>query len=155
MMEWGADGGALCTAEVVRLHECFEGWFNGTLSDADGGFAAIAAVLPADFWMVPPSGETVANPALLARLEQLRHCSKHGATTIEVRNVRVVHGSPTACLISYEEWQRTPLAEGAVKASARISSALLRPADNLYGVEWVHLQETWLPDQGRPMEGVC
>ena len=126
-----------CEREIRELHHFFEQWFRGDVQEDDTVFARLADVLAPSFQLISPRG---------AILEGVRGAhGKRGADfriRIEAVDVRV-HAEPL-CLVTYEEHQKTP--EG---WTGRLSSALFQQApDSPCGVQWLHLQETWLPGEG-------
>jgi hypothetical protein len=127
-------------AEIVELHDFFEGWLGGALPDSDAAFARLPATMAAEFALVSPGGERAEREQLLAQL-RAAHGSRPG-WRIWIANaaLRVAEGG--LLLATYEEWQRH--ADGAV--TGRLSTVLFRErAGAPHGLDWLHVHETWLP----------
>lgn len=131
-----------CRKEVFRLHQFFEDWFLGRIPNDDETFAGCADVLAAAFEIIPPSGELTGRAELLERLRDAH--GQYGKIDFRIR-ISEVRGrtiTDDAHMVTYQEWQET---DGTW--TARWSSAVFRrnsQAPN--GVEWVHVQETWMPE---------
>jgi hypothetical protein len=94
--------------------------------------------------MVTPDGRTVAREVLAGRLRRAhgRHREMAPAFAIRVDRVRARDVGQGLALVLYEEWQRVRGAE-----RGRQSAALMRRCGATpHGVEWLFVQETWLPD---------
>ena len=133
-----------CRQEVVELHRFFHDWFNAELADDAASFARLDGVLAADFEIIGPEGRRVERAALIPALRggHGRHVGTSFA--IEVRNVRSRRVGDGMVLVTYEEHQTS-----AREPRSWLSSALFRDrAGNPNGVEWVHVQETYLPADG-------
>ncbi len=120
--------------EVRELHAFFERWFAGTAEPTE---LRRLDVLDDSFHMIGPDGR-------LRTVNQVRSAIEdaygHRPMLIEIRNVRV---HPSASVGTYEEWQTI---DGLV--TGRTSSAVMasdRSTPN--GLRWMHLHETWLPDE--------
>jgi hypothetical protein len=132
--------------EVREFHEFIERWLAGR-SDSDA-YDRARAVLPDDFEIVSPSGERRDGEQVRSDLR-----AGHGSATdsepplqIRVTDLRTRVEDENGCLLTYEEWQRR---DGDWKG--RTSSVLFRPVDDTPNdVEWVHLHETWLPEDADP-----
>lgn len=130
-------------AEIVRLHEFFEGWLGGALPDTGESFAAFEEVLADDFAIATPAGRLVSRAALV---EGLR--GGHGAhpeLRIRIENAELRHSQGPIRVATYEEWQE----EGGSE-TARLSTVVFRAREGTpNGLQWVHVHETWIrpPDQ--------
>lgn len=128
-----------CRREVDELHEFFEGWLSGTLKP--GTFGRVEAALAREFSMVGPDGIRRAREPLLGRIRRGR--GSRPDLRIRIRDVRVVFSGEDRCLLTYEEWQDAP-----DMSAGRISTALFRREEKApAGVVWVHLHETWIPEE--------
>lgn len=131
-----------CEDEVVDLHRFFERWYRGE-PDAHGEeFARVSDVLAEDFRMVTPEGAVVARSELLAGIRGGHGSKEDFRIRIENLVYRMgVRGG--VAVVTYEEWQE----EGG-EDRGRVSTAVLheRP-DAPNGVEWLHVHETWLPEE--------
>lgn len=134
-----------CHTEVIELHRFFQDWMNAVLEPTDENFR-LSEVLADNFAMVTPVGARVSRP----EIEQQARAS-HGAyrdseepLTIRIENLEGRALTTGAYLLGYDEWQETPDGN-----HGRRSTAVFREQpDAPNGVEWVHVHETWLPDEG-------
>jgi hypothetical protein len=126
-------------AEIVELHDFFQGWLGGALPATDAAYARLVDTMAEEFAIVGPDGALTRRPELLARL-RAAHGSRPGWTMwIERAELRSRSGGLT--IATYEEWQRQ--ASGAV--TARISSVVFRDQPGApNGLAWLHVHETWL-----------
>lgn len=133
-----------CETEILELHRFFERWFNGELDASPEAFSRLSDVLSERFLMVTPAGQRLERRQVLAGV-QARHGAHRGDGSrfaIEIRKVESRYRDGSVALVTYEEWQTV---DGATRG--RASSALFRERDDTpCGVEWLHLQETWLQD---------
>lgn len=129
----------IVTAEVAALHEFFVDWFRGT-APVDSFEPRFLAPLSPDFTMIPPSGQLLERPTLVAAIRDAR--GGNPDIRIAVRNVAVRRVLNDHVLATYEEWQRNALPP-ARPDNGRISTVLFRRSPRL---EWLHVQETWLPE---------
>ncbi len=130
-----------CRREVVELHRFFQDWFNAELPDDAAGFARFEGVLADDFEIISPTGYLVERAAVLAAVRAGHGRSGEESFMIEVREVRGRTVGEGMVLVTYEEHQTT-----GGEHVGWLSSALFRPREGLpNGVEWVHVQETYLP----------
>lgn len=129
-----------CEREVRDLHEFFAGWLAGDSPDDDETFDRIRTVLGEEFEITGPSGETSDRAAILDGL-RASHGQEGEGFEIRIENVRPRFAFEDHCLLTYEEHQRAGDEE-----TARLSTVLFGATDDApHGVEWLHLQETWLP----------
>ncbi len=129
------------TAEIKRLHEFFEGWFQGTLPEAALS-QILAPALHLDFEYIQPAGTVLTRQVLLEGI-----ANGHGTNPdfrIEIREPRLLGHWPDAGLIlaGYVEAQFG--ARNTIPAdNLRRSTALFeRNRDRLV---WRHAHETALP----------
>lgn len=128
-------------AEIIDLHEFFQGWLGGTLPKTDAVYARLVDTMAAEFSIVTPGGVQIPRTTLL---EQLRaaHGSRPG-WTIWIENAQARYQQGGLTVATYEEWQRQ--ADGNV--TGRLSTVVLREqAATPHGLSWVHVHETWLPE---------
>ena len=134
-----------CQEEVLELHQFFQDWFNATLPPTDEAFRRFESVMAERFMIISPNGELTERAELVDRLRQAygiwRRNSQPGRIWIE--NLQVRHTVGAQAMVLYEEWQEI---EG--EARGRLSTAILQRLEGApNGVEWLHVHETWLPDQ--------
>ena len=136
-------------AEIVELHDFFQGWLGGALPATDAAYARLSDTQSPEFAIVTPGGERIAGPALLAQL-RAAHGSRPGwRMWIENAELRFTQGGLTVA--TSEEWQRH--ADGTL--TGRLSTVVFRDQPGTpNGLVWVHVHETWLPEaaqqRGRP-----
>lgn len=130
------------SAEIHALHAFFVQWFAGTTNDDEAVFEqGLTARLAPDFVIVQPGGQTLTADAIIAGIR-----SAYGGSDgfrIAIRNVRVLRRAGDLLHVMYEEWQlnarnSTPPNNG------RIATVLFR--DEGATLRWLHVHETWLPD---------
>ena len=125
--------------EIIELHDFFEAWLGGTLSDTSENFARFVNVMGASFNIIGPDGSMTAHESLTERLR-----SAHGARPglkIWIENIHLCQQHGDLILATYEEWQ-----EHGGETKARLSSVLFRAKPGApNGLEWLHVHETWLP----------
>ena len=126
--------------EVVDLHGFFDDWFAGRIEDTDQVFARCARALAPEFRLVAQTGQTSEREGLLRELR-----AAHGVVqkTVTVEQVEERSVADELWLVTYHEWQRGTGEEW----QGRASSALLREEPGAPGrFVWVHVHETWLPE---------
>lgn len=130
-----------CVAEVEELHRFFEEWFAGSVEQTGKGLQRFIGVLADDFELISPDGIQIGRVALIGRIRKAHGIHRDHNARNQVEAIRVRAVGPGLYLVSYEEWQQR---DGSPRG--RLSSALLRErAGTPNGLEWVHVQETWLP----------
>lgn len=129
-------------AEVEALHVFFVAWLGGTVERGEAEFAP-ARALAEGLTFIGPEGGMAEREGLVARLEAA-HGVFAGAEppfSIRIANAQAKPLGNGLCLVVYEEWQ-----EIGGKTNGRLSSAVMRrDAGAPNGMEWLHVQETWLP----------
>jgi hypothetical protein len=128
----------LATAEVVGLHDFFVAWFRAEPGSAPD-FQRCERALAADFRMISPDGQVHARDQVLARIRDARGALPSDFR-IRILDPRAVWADGNAVLLEYVEEQYR---DG--RTTRRRSTALCTP-NRLApeGVEWRHLQETWM-----------
>ena len=133
-----------CRLEVIELHRFFQDWFNAGLPDDAASFARFEQVLAEDFEIISPTGHRVERTAVLAAVHSGHGRNAEGSFVIEVRSVRSRTVGYGLVLVTYEEHQTT-----GDEHLGWLSSALFGAREgHPNGVEWLHLQETYLPTGG-------
>jgi hypothetical protein len=123
--------------EVVALHAFFEGWFRSGGEAPD--FTEPERALGLDFSMIGPDGEMHGRDAILERLRGARGAYP-ADFRIEVRDPAVIWARGEAVLLEYTEQQYRDGARDARRSTALFLASAAAPR----GVEWRHLQETWI-----------
>ena len=133
---------------MVELHDFLRDWLTGALPRTEAAFARFKDALGAELVVISPRGTETGRAAIIDELE-----ASHGAVQatdfeIWIENYRCRRVFGDLALVTYEEWHRLD-----DETSARLTTALYRRRDDApAGVEWLHVHETWLPDQA-PAEG--
>jgi hypothetical protein len=127
--------------EVIDLHIFFQEWLDGSLPNTDAAFARFHAATAAGFTLISPDG-SIAAGADTATWIQTAHGTRRGFRLwTDAHNVRYVNDN--LAVVTYQEWQTR---DGVT--TGRISTAIFVAAPAApNGVAWLHVQETWLPDQ--------
>jgi len=134
-----------CTREICDLHDFFQGWFRGSISESAATFQRFTGVLDEQFTIINPAGLLTARPALLDALRGAYH--KQSGIRIWTQNYQLRQQIGAVTLCTYEEWQEIPT-QTATKTTARISSVLFRQADDApNGLVWLHVHESWIDAQ--------
>ena len=123
--------------EVVELHDFFFAWLRG---DAPAGdFSRAEAAIGKDFRMISPDGKIDESAAVLAWIKGA-HGSRPSPFTIAVLDQRTIWAGEAAVLMEYTEQQYR---DGRTTRRRSTVLFLANPAAPC-GVEWRHLQETWM-----------
>lgn len=129
--------------EIVALHEFFVAWFTGAAAETRAEFdARFTRRFDDRFVLIPPAGK-------LLSLEQIGASifNAHGTNpdfAIEIHDVTVRWHAAGHVLATYEEWQRNARAS-TPPDNGRIATVLF--ADDGATLRWLHIHETWLPDE--------
>lgn len=122
-------------AEVTRLHDFFQSWFNGD----DVLLEEFADALAGDFVIISPDGNESTRKEIVEIVDRSRDS---GHVDISIVAPRVIVGGDMT-VGTYEEHQ---VREG--RATRRISTAVLSVEPSAPGGWLWHLvHETWLPDE--------
>lgn len=121
-----------CYAEVARLHQFFQDWFHGALSEE--AFADCEQALAPGFTIVTPSGDLVDRDDILEVIRRHRGGEPpHFAITTVGRHCQRVNDLH---LTTYEERQ------SGTRSTIRLSTAVLSEAEGRF--RWHAVHETWL-----------
>lgn len=133
-----------CHTEVIELHRFFQDWMNAVLEPTEANFR-LTDVLADDFGMVTPEGARVTRQEIERQVR-----ASHGVyrdserpLTIRIENLEGQALTKGAFLVGYDEWQETPDGDYGRRSTAVFRERLDAPN----GVEWVHVHETWLPEE--------
>jgi len=128
-------------AEIVELHDFFQGWLGGTLPATDEVYARLVDTQAPEFVIVTPAGELIPSDRLLAQLRAAHGSRPSWRMWIENAELRFTQGGLTVA--TYEEWQQH--ADG--KVTGRLSTVVFHEQPGTpNGLVWVHVHETWLPE---------
>ncbi len=131
-----------CRDEVLDLHQFFADWFNGDIANDEATFARLEKALADDFEIIGPDGRLTTRGDLLPILARAHGGRKALDFSIEVKHPKARKISDALCLITYEEWQSSNQGNRAWRSTA----VLRRQDDAPGGVVWLHVHETYLPD---------
>ena len=128
--------------ETVELHDFLADWFTGRLPQTQEAFARFDDAIAQDFVIVSPNGSVAERSSIVGAVyDDWGRWKGDDSAAIEVKNARFRHRGKGLSVVTYEEWQTTK--NGTV---VRLSSVVLRNNKKApLGVEWVHLHETWMP----------
>lgn len=136
-MSSGAPIAELAWQEVVELHAFFEAWLRGEASALD--FSRAETSIAADFRMIAPSGRVEDREAVVAWIKGARGTAPSDFKIVAL-DPSAIWTREGAVLLEYTEQQYR---DG--KTTRRRSTALFLAAPSApCGVEWRHLQETWM-----------
>ena len=123
--------------EVVQLHDFFFAWMRGEAPAGD--FSRAKTAIGKNFRMISPDGTIEESAAVIAWIKGA-HGSRPSPFDITTLDLRTIWEGNGAVLLEYTEQQYR---DG--KTTRRRSTALFlaNPAAPC-GVEWRHLQETWM-----------
>jgi hypothetical protein len=124
--------------EIVEIHQFFQGWFNGLVSNDEKIFERLTRVLADGFTLITPRGKLIDREEMISSLQSAYHSRK--GMRIWIEKVQILHRFGEITMVSYEEWQ---LVERDV--TVRLSSAIFKfqpGAPNK--VVWLHVHETWM-----------
>jgi hypothetical protein len=123
--------------EVVELHDFFGEWLRG---DAPAGdFSRAEGAIGKDFRMISPDGKIDESAAVLAWIKGA-HGSRPSPHTIAVLDPHTIWAGESGVLLEYTEQQYR---DGRTTRRRSTALFLANPAAPC-GVEWRHLQETWM-----------
>ncbi|MFQ5701579.1 MAG: hypothetical protein ACE5HU_07030 [Acidobacteriota bacterium] len=132
-----------CRAEVIQLHRFFEDWFNGRLEPTEENFRRFSSVIAEGFQIVLPNGQKIDRAGILSRVRAAHgaHAPRGPAIQIWIDAYRCRRLDESLRLVTYQEWQKV---EGPPRG--RFATAVLRRKKSApHGVEWLHVNEVWLP----------
>ena len=124
--------------EIIELHQFFQGWFNGSISDDEKIFDRLTRVLTEGFTIITPVGKLVGREKLISSLKSAYQSRK--GLRIWIENVQILHTFGEITIASYEEWQ---LIDRTV--TVRLSSATFKFQPGAPNeIAWMHVHETWM-----------
>lgn len=131
-----------CRQQVVELHRFFQDWFNAELPPSDEAFARFDRALAEDFQIIGPEGHLVSRERVLGAVRDGHGGRREGGFAIEVKNIVSRTVGEGMVLVTYEEHQTHDGTHRGWLSSALFRADESRPG----GVAWVHVHETYLPD---------
>jgi hypothetical protein len=127
----------LAIDEVVALHAFFVAWLRAEPSAAE--FRRCEGALAPDFRMITPDGRPHGRDAVLGRIRAARGTAGHGFD-IRVVDPRTVWSDGNAILLEYVEEQYRDGRTTRRRSTGLLTRNLMAPN----GIEWRHVQETWM-----------
>jgi hypothetical protein len=125
-------------SEVHGLHEFFMRWFRGDIAEGSG-IERVTAALSAEFRMVAPNGLALGREDVLAGLRHAR-ALRPADFTIVISGAEVIWSDADHALVVYIERQ----ASAGGMSERRSTAFFTRQPAAPNGVQWRHLQETWV-----------
>jgi len=138
-----------CKREIEGLHEFFVRWYRGEWDRSR--FERVEAALAPSFERITPGGSIHGRETVLDGIESAYGSYEGETCEITIRNVTPVEIREDRALVRYEEWQRmgedrtgrlSTVLFGAIDAADAGTSEVYTTTAT--GLEWRHLQETWL-----------
>ena len=123
--------------EVVALHAFFETWLRE--SESVMNFSEVEAAIGRDFRLISPDGKIDEREAVLPWIRNARG-SRGADFRIVATDPRAIWAGDAAVLLEYTEQQYR---NGRTTRRRSTALFLANPAAPR-GVEWRHLQETWI-----------
>lgn len=113
-------------AEIVELHEFFQGWLGGALPATDAAYARLTDTQAPEFVIVTPGGERIPGPTLLAQL-RAAHASRPGIKKRKAQSVKrktagqsgAGSGRSTLCALRLNVFVETWLPEAVQRSGAQ------------------------------------
>ena len=127
----------LAWQEVVALHAFFETWLQESQSVMD--FSEVEAAIGKNFRLISPDGTIDEREAIISSIRDARG-SRGRTFTMAVLDPHAIWAGDGAVLLEYTEQQYR---DGQTTRRRSTALFLVNPAAPR-GVEWRHLQETWL-----------
>jgi hypothetical protein len=136
-----SDGSELfrrASAEIAAFHRFFVEWYDAVTAN-DVAFDRCESAFGREFHMIPPSGRIFDRGETIELIRSNR-ASYNGDFSIEIEDIRPCWEAGDAIMVTYVEAQVRSGAKSRRQASALFTLSSSAPE----GVEWQHLQETWL-----------
>ena len=126
------------SAEIIAFHEFFVGWYDAATADLTD-FGRCEQVFGEGFQMIPPTGRVYDRAATIALIRDNR-ASFDRDFSIDIEDIRAGFQTEDAIVMTYVEIQCRRGVWSRRQASALFTTSSSAP----WGVQWRHLQETWL-----------
>jgi hypothetical protein len=137
-MSGGSSLFARASAEIIAFHEFFVGWYDAATADVPD-FSRCENVLGEGFQMIPPAGRVFDRAATLDLIRTNR-ATFDGDFSIDIEDIRAGFETDDSIVVTYVEVQCRSGVWSLRQASALFTKSSSAPS----GVQWRHLQETWL-----------
>ncbi len=131
--------------EIDDLHDLFVAWYAAAWPKQRTDFdARMGRRMDRDFSIITPTGQFLKCAEILDLIYDGH--GRNSAFRIKTRNVQLLRGVGDQILATYEEWQHHAVNSDRGE-NGRLSSALFAPDESQpNGLRWLHVHETWLPD---------
>lgn len=127
-----------CEQEIIRLHDFFQEWLEGSVAATEAEFARFLLATSASFTLISPDGQAAGRETTSAWI-YAAHATRPGFRLWTDEHCLRASGEDWA-LATYREWQTH-----AGVTTVRLSSALLVADSHApLGLSWLHVQETWI-----------
>jgi len=127
--------------EIVELHQFFQDWYRGR-DDVD--FERFNRALSPGFVIVMPDARILGREVIVDAVRQQRDSDPEAR--LEIRNVQLHMAGKDHAVLTYEEWQ----GRGGDPMRGRLSTVVFTfDNDAPNGLIWLHVHETWLPEDAR------
>lgn len=128
-----------CLAEVIRIHDFFVRWLNGSIVKDDAVFEKECnCALARDVILIQTDGNIIGYHEL--KHDLLEAYGRKRCMDMKICHMKVVQ----PFLLVYEEWHYNDK----VRTDTRQCTALFRPNPKApCGVEWVHIHETAIQEK--------
>jgi hypothetical protein len=126
------------SAEIIAFHRFFVEWYDAATADAVD-FGRCEQVFGPAFHMIPPTGKLFDRAETIALIRNNR-AAYNGDFSIAIEDIRPRWEAGDAIMVTYVEAQTRSGKNSRRQASALFTASSSAPS----GVEWQHLQETWL-----------
>ncbi len=130
-------------AEIVELHEFFEGWIAGSLANYDETYEdRFLEHLSPYFTMVQPGGALTEYDGLTRGMRGAHGSNPEFRIAITDVVVRIRLGD--TLVVTYTEWQRNAKASKPANNGRRATVVFDDLGDRMI---WCHVHESWLPPE--------
>jgi hypothetical protein len=126
------------SAEIVAFHEFFVGWYDAATAGVTD-FGRCEKVFGEGFHMIPPTGRVFDRVATI-ELIRANRATYNGDFSIAIEEIRAGFETDETIVVTYVEVQCRRGVWSRRQASALFTTSSSAPS----GVQWRHLQETWL-----------
>lgn len=126
------------STEIIAFHEFFVGWYDAPTA-AGTDFDRCELAFGDGFQMIPPTGR-VFDRAETIELIRANRASFNGDFSIAIEDIRPGFETEDTIVVTYVEAQCRSGVRSRRQASALFTTSSSAPS----GVQWRHLQETWL-----------
>lgn len=126
------------STEVIAFHEFFVGWYDAATAEVTD-FGRCEQAFGEGFHMIPPTGRLFDRAATI-ELIRANRATYNGDFSIAIEDIRAGFETDETIVVTYIEVQCRRGVWSRRQASALFTTRSSAPS----GVQWRHLQETWL-----------